>query len=156
MGGDVCAQPEPWGRFLCPSRTSVLPSTFWEVFWLISSQDWKLWSQSGKVLRSLIIPVCVSGPWVHVQGLAICRWKGTCPGNLAKPQDFALKQLPRAHTLCSIQSLVGYSVWQAGGYQQLEEMAASASLSEHVSEPWIHLSIKSLIGKCNPENYLPE
>lgn len=143
------------GRLLCPSRTSVLPSTGW-MFWLITSQDWTLWSRSGKLLRSLIIPVYVSGPWVRVQGLAICRCKGTCPGNLAKPQDFALKQLPKAHTLCSILSWMGYSVWQAGGNKQLEELAASALLSEHVSEPWIHLSIKPLIGKCNLENYISE
>lgn len=153
VGGDVCAQPEhlglPW-RWQTP-----LPSTGW-MFCLVTSQGWTLWSQPGKLLRSFIIPVWVSGPWVRVQGLAACRWKGTCPGNLAKPQDFALKQLPKAHTLCSILSLVGYSAWQAGGNKQLEELAASALLSEHVSEPWIHLSIKPLIGKCNPENYISE
>lgn len=116
------------------------------------SSGWSHHRTGSSGLNEESCSVCVSGPWVQVQGLAICRWKGTCPGNSAKPQDFALKQLPEVHTPCSIPSLVGYSVWQAGGNKQLEERAASALLSEHVSEPWIHLSIKSLIGKCNPES----
>lgn len=57
-----------------------------------------------------------------------------CPGNLTKPQDFALKLL-NAHALCSMHSLAGHGILLAGGNKQLEEIAASALLSEHVSEP---------------------
>lgn len=47
----------------------------------------------------------------------------------------AMKQLPKPHMVCSIQSLVGRSIRQTGGNKQLEEIAASALLNEHVSEP---------------------
>lgn len=142
------------GRLLCPGR---IPAAAWDRFG----------SPLAYLTKGLETLVSIRKTAQFINNSSLHQWAlNACSrlshlqieGNTSREFNYATGLCTEAATERSrgpsIHSSAGRSVWQAGGNKQLEEIAASALLSEHLSEPWIHLSIKLLIGKCNPENYI--